>query len=253
MNDVLERYIWRDGDFEIEDDEEEPAAKSYALKDALDPRDAHERRLRKALEELFAKLAPEIADKLAKGEVPTDEELSAAFQRVIEPQLVEAATAEGLRLAAEVQVQFDPAMVNAAMVEWASSYSYEMVRGLTDTTRKTLQNAISKFASTPGMTRGELEKLLEPAFGAARAEAIAVTEVTRAYSASQSTYQEQLAEMGIPMQKVWVTNNDEIARQCPICWPKHMKPEAQWKEEFPGGPPGHVRCRCSMIMQSVEA
>ncbi len=231
---------------------DEPTTSAKAINLATDPRDEAERRLTEALSELFAELQPDVAARLAKGEMPSDEELQQAFARVIQPQLVEAAVEEFTRLGVEVGVQFDPAMVNQAMTEWARSYTFDLVKGLTDTTRKTLQDAMTQFTTTPGMTRGQLEALLEPALGKQRAESVTVTEVTRAYSAAQSRYQQELGAAGITMQKVWITSNDEIARRCPICWPKHKKPEADWKEQFPSGPPGHVRCRCHTVLQSVE-
>jgi SPP1 gp7 family putative phage head morphogenesis protein len=173
------------------------------------------------------------------------------MQKVIEPQLVEAATGEGIRLAAEVGVQFDPAVVNVAMVEWAANYSYELIKGLTETTRKIVANAVSGFAATPGMTRGELVKMLEPAFGPVRAESIAISETTRAYSAAQSQYKEDLAGYGITTEETWQTSNDELV--CPICGELNGKPESEWKDRYPNGPPAHTRCRCSKTLRVVEA
>lgn len=241
-----ERFDWSEDTFVILSS---VGTKSYPLK-AVSPRDADEQRLMQALADLFAKQAPKVAAMLAKGEMPSDAELRDALSRVIEVNLVETATNEALRLGAQVGVQFDPALVNVAMAAWASRYTYDLVKQLDDTTRKVIQRAVSKFAETPGMTRGELVGLLEPAFGRARAEAIAVTEVTRAYSASVNEYQAELAAEGIQTERVWHTANDELV--CPICGPKNGRPEKEWRDKFPDGPPAHVNCRCAESTRHVE-
>jgi hypothetical protein len=121
------------------------------------------------------------------------------------------------------------------------------VRGLSATTQKVVANAIEKFIATPGMTEGELEKLLEPAYGAARAEMIAITEVTRAYSAATNQYLEMLRAAGVKMRRVWRTSHDE--RVCPVCGPLNVEDEGAWRRDFPDGPPAHVRCRCWTVLE----
>ncbi len=226
------------------------AAKS-ALKVATDdPRTDAERRLMAALEALFAKLLPDLAARIAGGEMPDEATLQAAFRRVIEPQLIEAAVDEFERLGVSVGVQFDPAAVSREMMTWAQTYTLDLVTKLTDTTRPLLQDALARFQTTPGMTRGELEALIrdikdgiKPAFSATRAEAISVTEVTRAYSAAMTTYANDVEQAGIPGDEYWLTSQDELV--CGICGPLHNQSSSEWKDRFPGGPPAHTRCRCS--------
>lgn len=203
--------------------------------------------MRNALVRLFSRLSPQTAAAIQRGETVSDAELSAAFGKVLEPQLAEVAAAEGGRLASEVGVQFDPAIVGENASVWARSYSYDLVRGLTDTTRNVIRNAVSSFQETPDMTRRELVGLLDPAFGRNRAEAIAVTEVTRAHSAGMSQYQQRLAGQGVEMEKVWNTLADELV--CPICGPLNGQPESEWRDRYPDGPPAHVRCRCSATLR----
>lgn len=207
---------------------------------AAEPRDDAEARLTGALSELFRELLPTVAARLARGEMPSDEILSDAFARVIQPQLVEIAVEEFGRVGIQIGVQFDPAIVNQQMVDWARDYTFDLVQGLTETTQGTLRRAVQQFASTPGMTRGQLEALIAPAFGPARAEAIAVTEVTRGAQAAIDTYQADLADAGILLEQIFHTSADE--KVCPICAPSNGKPESQW--EGRGAPARHVRCRC---------
>jgi hypothetical protein len=250
-----DRFVWNAEDVEIEEPEAEDgeeAEGTKALKLAADPRDSAERRLRDALVAMFERVRPEVARKIAAGEPVADDELAEAFRAVLQPNLTQTATEEGLRLGAEIGVQFDPAVVNSAAAEWAKDYSYELVKGITGTTQKIIAEATSAFVSTPGMTIGQLESLLEPAYGPVRAQMIAVTETSRAYSESTNHYQRQLDSQGIKLQRVWVTSADEIAMECPICWPKNQRPESEWAEEFPSGPPGHVNCRCHTNLRPVK-
>lgn len=212
-------------------------------------RDISEKRLQKALVELFDELSPDVAAKIERGEAVSDLELSNAFQKVIEPHLIEAATEEAIRLGAEFAFAWDTPVVNMAMVEWAKEYSYELVRNLTETSRKVISNAIQKYALTPGMTIGDVQELLKPAFGSVRAEAISVTEITRSYSEGMNFTQREFEAAGVHMERVWVTNRDE--KVCPICAPLNGKDEKVWKASRPAGPPAHPRCRCSSVLRHV--
>ncbi len=207
---------------------------------ATDPRDDAERRLMDALSALFARLAPSVAARLARGEMPEDAELQDALAAVIQPALVETAVDEFERLGVQVGVQWDPLIANQQAIEWARTYTYDLVKGLTDTTRKTLQDAFTQFQSTPGMTRAELEGLISGAFSPARAESIAITEVTRGAQAGLDQYTTRLAEAGIAGEQVYHTAWDD--RVCPVCSPDNNKPESEWEDR--GKPPRHSRCRC---------
>lgn len=164
------------------------------------------------------------------------------LRRALLVELTAIAIEVALREAAEIGVEFDVAAVNAAALEWARTYTYDLVQGLVDTTRDVVARAIEQYLATPGMTEGELEALLGSAFGEVRARMIAITEVTRAYSMATNWYREMLARMGIRMTRRWNTANDE--RVCPVCGPLHRQTEHVWGEDFPDGPPAHVRCRC---------
>jgi len=81
-----------------------------------------------------------------------------------------------------------------AAAQWAAQHVGDLVRQITETTRAQIQAATATFYVTPGMTRGTLEDLIlgtgiEPLAvpgriisAAERAEMIATTEVTRAYT-----------------------------------------------------------------------
>ncbi len=145
-----------------------------------------------------------------------------------------------------VGVGFDPTVFNEAAREWAKQYSYDLVRGITEKTHDVIADAVSKFTQG-NVTRGQLQDMLEPAFNPVRADSIAVTEVTRAYSQAQSIYQDMLGAEGVQMERVWNTDADDIV--CPICRPLNGKAEDIWQDKFPSGPPAHVNCRCGVSLR----
>jgi len=215
-------------------------------------RDEVEARLRRKIEKVLKEHFAPFLDAILDRQNPAYDELRDDLFAAAGPALAAIAAEEALRLAAEVGVQFDPAIINQAAVEWARRYGFNLVTGLTDTTRQAVSQAVEQFVATPGMTREALEELLSPTFGPVRAEMIAVTEVTRAYSAATSQYQVMLSESGIEMVRYWQTRNDEIVRRCPICWPLHNQPESKWRAQFPDGPPAHTRCRCWTVLRYTK-
>jgi len=172
-------------------------------------------------------------------EMPWDE-FAAALDKALLPEMVSVMTEETLRQSIAVGVGLEVGTVNAAALEWARAYTFDLVKGLTETTRKTVSEATSAFLASPDMTRADLEKLLAGAFGERRASAIAVTEVTRASSQAATHYQSELARVGITMKRIWYTLADE--RVCPICGPLHNQTEDVWAAQFPMGPPAHPNC-----------
>ena len=205
----------------------------------LDPaRLADEKRVRDALVAELAKQQSIIAKRIAELQEADWEEFAAAMRNAVDDKLVSVYTGHALREALAFGIDFDVAVINKAAWDWATRYSYDLVSGLTDTTRALAQSVVGKFTATPGMTIGELSDLLEPAFGELRAEMIAVTETTRAYSAATDTYKELLKDAGLEMRRVWNTSADE--KVCEICGPLDGKDEREWTSP----PPAHPRCRC---------
>lgn len=166
-----------------------------------------------------------------------------ALRRLVQRHLFDAALDAAQRalddLIAEYGVGVDFALVNQAVAEWAGRYSYELVRGVTDTTRQTLQQAVADWARS-GQPLDDLIKRLEPTFGPTRARMIAVTEVTRAYARGN---RETWSASGVVSGIRWNTARDELV--CPICEPLDGR-EDVLDGDFGGNgpPPAHVNCRC---------
>jgi len=145
-------------------------------------------------------------------------------------------SAERLMQGIPIGVSWD--LINTQAAVWARNYSYELVRGITNTTRRAVQESIASFFEQ-GMTRGDLEARLARIFGANRASSIAVTEVTRASAQGELTIVEELRKLGVEMVQEWATNNDDIT--CPICAPLNGNVRGNgWNDP----PPAHVNCRC---------
>jgi hypothetical protein len=82
--------------------------------------------------------------------------------------------------------------------------------------------------------------------GTERAARIAATELTMAQSKGELQALKHYREQGAnQVQGIWNTVEDA----CAICSPLHRKPENVWRATFPGGPPGHVNCRCYLTYE----
>jgi len=109
---------------------------------------------------------------------------------------------------AAIEMGVDWTEINADALAWAREYTYDLITGLNETTLRNVREAVAAWIETGGEL-GELEALLEPVFGANRAQMIAITEVTRVFSEA----------------------NNLVFQAAGL-------PEAIFR------PPAHVRCRC---------
>lgn len=149
-------------------------------------------------------------------------------------------------------IDIDPATTEDIILKQFQSYAPKLIKGLNDTTAKLVKRVIDNAREQGGFTNEELAIQLTPAFGERRAAMIAVTEYTRSASNATSTYKEYLDDYGIKTVRIWNTENDEIVKQCPICYPLNNKPESVWAERFPDGAPAHPRCRCDISLKVVR-
>lgn len=174
--------------------------------------------------------------------------LTASMAATVRPLLEKAALAAAQRLVLDPGIGVDWGLVAEDAARWASQYSYNLVTGLTNTTRRVLQEKVTQFIREPGRTIGDLMGDLEPYFGKMRAQMIAVTETTRAFAEGEKQAVAQAREYGFRMVAIWHTNRDELV--CSICASADGKPEPEWG--LATGPPAHPRCRCWIGHRSVE-
>jgi len=163
-------------------------------------------------------------------------------------RLLTQAEKHGIELFKVGKPEIDYTLVNSRAAQWARDYAYTLVGEINDVTRRTLQQAISAFVETPGMTIGDVMDLLP--FDKERASRVAVTEITRAYSEANQQAGRELAKQfpDVRVMKKWYTNMDAIV--CDICAPlEGMEVEidegfSTEKGEGVMGPPIHPNDRC---------
>ncbi len=136
-------------------------------------------------------------------------------------------------------------VINVFAAQFAREHSFELVKGITDTTRSVLQQQVNNFITTPGYTLRDVMNALP--FDEERALTVATTEITRAYAEGQEMAGKQLQSEfpGVKVVKIWQTNNDD--RVCPLCGPLNGKEtglDEPYDEAGTTKPPRHVRCRC---------
>lgn len=215
-------------------------------------RDEIERRLARKLGRLGQEQVRQVLDMLGnppKFENITPElweALGADIQGILQPELEAIFRGQIGQLMVSSGVGVDWGLINARAAEWAREYSYELVKGITNTTRDALRQQVEGFF-TDRRTLGDLEASISQLFGPVRAEMIAVTETTRASVQGELAFGEELRVLGLQSVEVWQTNHDELV--CPICSPLNQRPRGQgWNVP----PPAHPRCRCWLTAQVTE-
>lgn len=131
----------------------------------------------------------------------------------------------------EFSIGTDVTMLQAEAADWARRYSFDLVKDLTDTTRKNLQKNVSAWIESGSVELGDLQKLISPAFGDARAGRISQTEVTRAWSQGRNAL---WRESGIVKKKRWATMLG-MPNICPICQDLHGRVTVLG-QPYPGHP-----------------
>jgi hypothetical protein len=211
--------------------------------DALTP---DEQAIYDAILPILQRSQSDAANRIMRGETVALSELDAQLRAAMLPALAEVATERAFALAGEIGLTFDES--GSQITAWAGRYTAERVKGMTDYTRAVIERVVTQFRATPGMTLGDVARLLQPAFSARRADLIAVTEHTRAANQAAQYYQQYLSDNGLAFERVNQTNNDE--RVCPICGPLDGKRESDWPS--PDGAPWHAGCRCSTSLTRVK-
>lgn len=182
--------------------------------------------------------------------VVTDDEwrgIAEVFTQAIQADVENAVLAAGLAASEAMAVPMDSAALHAQAIAYARDYTFELVSKLDQTNRQLLQQTITDYFGQK-LTLKDVETRLSQAFGPARAEAIAITEVTRAASQGEVEFNRELQRMGLQPVLVWATSADDVV--CPICGPLNGKAQGDgW--QYP--PPAHPRCRCNVNTELREA
>jgi len=189
---------------------------------------------------------------ISSGSVQEDDALFDELEVVMRPLLYQRAFNRLSELQDRYTIDIDDALEATLINEQIDAYMPKMIKGMTDTTYALVKQIIDKARLSGGYTNEQLVALLSPAFGKRRAEMIAVTEYTRSASMATTVYSNYLADFGVKTVRVWNTENDEIVKRCPICYPLNGKTDDVWSEKYPDGAPAHPRCRCDVSIRIVR-
>jgi HK97 family phage portal protein len=231
---------------------------SVAKATATDPLDAVKRKAEAELQKAFAAGNGDLGalKKIQAGAKPESvfgeawaTNYSASLAKVIRPVLLKL-TAEASQLISQsMNVSFN--LVNAKAQKWAEKYSFELVKGLTETTQTQLQTVISNWIAS-GEPMPKLIASLTDVFGnQVRAELIGATEVTRIYQqANEASWRQANDELDAGVVGgSWNTASDELV--CETCAPLDgatRSLDSDGYEHPETGEillmPAHPRCRC---------
>ena len=166
------------------------------------------------------------------------------IQKDVEPILVDTYIEAAMDLADGIGIGIDWGLMNNTAANWARTNLSDLLQKMFQTTYDGVNETVPRFF-TENWTIEDLTRHLERWHSPRRAELIATTETTRAVVEGERAAVEQMTkETGIELVPIWLTANDEIAKKCPFCGPRH-------KQEITDGvyPPAHPRCRCMVAYE----
>lgn len=226
-----------------------------AVKAPVDDMTPDELRIYRRIIKEMKEKGNEWADAIYNGDTP-----ETSLREVIKPVLdTELGVTMGKRLdtlGGDFGIPVDTNDEQRLIQDWLSNYTPATTAKIDQTTADRIKPIIDQYRTTPGMTLNDLANTLAPLSDPTRAKMIAVTETTRAAAQATLSYKEYLGARGIPMQRVWNTDADELV--CPICTGKLYDvdldglTEDQWPSELADGPPAHVNCRCDTTLRLVR-
>ena len=223
----------------------------HAVKAPVDDMTPDELRIyNRIIKEMRAK-GEQWARDIAKNDTP-DTSLRDVIKPVLDSELGTTMGKRIDRLGTQFSIPMDTGDQSRYIQDWLLDYTPKTVGKIDKTTADRIKPIIEMFRTTPGMTIQDITAAVLPLSDPVRAKMIAITETTRAASQATTSYKDYLAERGITMTRIWNTENDEIVKKCPICYPLNGVPEADWPADVADGPPGHVNCRCDTSLRLVK-
>lgn len=236
-------------------------------------------RLAKAQRENMRRVREALTDKVDPSALSYQlfEALGNSYGRALVPYLeqlfVDSAnnTMHGL-----VDIEYDQLLTLGSA--WAQEYAYILIGNLVATDRRLIEDAVNRFhwtlthrrvsdtftieligngqnqqtgagssggsgdptASEIAQALSDFQRALSRIFSPARAEIIAITEITRAEVEGDRAYANALAKLGYALIGLVFTQQDE--RTCLVCGAKHKRRAVEV-----GYPPFHPRCRCVVL------
>ena len=156
--------------------------------------------------------------------------------------LLQASAGRGVRMAADVMgrvlVGVNWRLPNLAAMSWARGATYDLVHGITATSRRVIQEALGDWVRDGGAMENLVNRLLS-SFGPVRANMIAVTESTNAFrEGSRLLYR----QAGVRRAQILTNRDDHV---CSICRPYDGEiVDIETGIPGVGWPAFHIGCRC---------
>jgi len=153
----------------------------------------------------------------------------------------------GLRAAADTDIysmKFD--VTNPDVIEWIKEHTAELVKGITETTRQDITDAIAA-AFESGTLREAYDDILESVGDDTRAELITRTECMMAVNEGQRESWAQAEEAGLltgDEKRVWIATDDACS-ECEELDGVQVDLDEEYPLDGGDGPPKHPRCRCT--------
>lgn len=249
LQDVMDAYI----------DEEAPYTDDESVKVATELADADE----DVQEEVRKSEEAVAADDEAATEEVHAEAAKEAIGQVPEPVLARVGVTDPGQLVDQV---YEPASLYArdrsaelvgkrVLPDGTLVDNPDATMAITELTRTRLRdviaNGLKDNIGLDGITKNIVDDF---AFSAARADLIARTEVSRANEQGKLSGWQQLADVGVPLLKSWLTVGDDRVDE-DICAPNEAEGPIGLDEVFGSGddaPPGHPNCRCVLISELAD-
>ena len=216
---------------------------------AVDDMTDEERRIYRELVPAFRQRGQSWVRKILRGE-DVDPTLQDVIAPVLNRELTTVAQGRIDELGTDIGVVATDA-TNDRIVDWLVDYVPKETALIDATTAERIKKVIDAYRQTSGMTAEDVAAMLNPAVDPSRALMIARTEIVRAQTQAGVIYQGYLKERGLNYERTWVTERDELVKDCPICAPLDGRKESEGWDGYE--PPAHPNCRCSTSLRLVRS
>lgn len=143
----------------------------------------------------------------------------------------------------QFQLYLDDGDTLEQITQWANQHAEREAARIMQTTDSLLSDA--ELEDDPQRS----SDIAEQAFTDERAQRIGITEITMGLAAGALLFAAiARARHNVDVELIWYTQDDE--RVCPVCAPLHGTTQDEWGQQFPDGPPAHVRCRCGLTARA---